>query len=189
MDWKILLTVFGVVFVAELPDKTAVATLVLASRYSAWPVFLGSAAALSAQSAIAIVAGRLLAKLPHEPVHIGTAILFLISAIWMWLRKEEDEPRAKPKSHAFARVMLSTFAVVFVAEWGDLTQLATAAFSARYAKPITIFVASTLALWMVSGIAVFLGNRLAHYVKPRTAQRVAAVLFVAVGVAMLLNVF
>jgi putative Ca2+/H+ antiporter (TMEM165/GDT1 family) len=186
MDWKILLSVFGIVFVAELPDKTAVATLVLASRHRALPVFVGSALALTVQSAIAVAAGGLVAKLPRGPVHTGTAIVFLFSAVWMWMRKEDDDAdEKKPHAKSFARVLASTFAVVFVAEWGDLTQIATAALAARHAAPFTVFVAATAALWAVSALAVLVGNRLAHVVSPKTTKRVAAVVFAIVGAAML----
>src|SRR3954468_13096927 len=84
LDPRIFATVFGVIFLAELPDKTAVATLVLATRYRPWPVFAGTALALVLQSLIAVAAGGVLALLPPRPVHIGAGLLFLISAVLMW---------------------------------------------------------------------------------------------------------
>ena len=86
---EIFATVFGVIFVAELPDKTAVAALVLATRHRALPVFAGTALALIVQSLIAVAAGGLLALLPPRPVHIGAGLLFLVSAVSMWRSKDE----------------------------------------------------------------------------------------------------
>ena len=77
--------------------------------------------------------------------------------------------------------------VVFIAEWGDLTQIATAGFAARYHAPFTVVCAATAALWIVAAIAVFVGNRAGKLLDPRITQRVAAVLFAAVGVALLLG--
>ncbi len=188
IDWQLLLTVFGVIFVAELPDKTAVATIVLASRYNPWPVFFGSALALTAQSVIAIVAGRFLSMLPTRPVHVGAAIVFLVSAVIMWRRKgETDAERPKVKA-TFLRAFTSTLTVVFIAEWGDLTQIGTAALAARYGKPGIVFVGATTALWAVAAIAVFVGNRAARVLSPTTTKRVAAVVFAFVGIAMISGV-
>src|ERR1700722_12302999 len=87
---SLLLSVFGMIFVAELPDKTALATLVLATRHRPLPVFLGGGLALTVQSIIAIAAGGLLSLLPARPIHIGAGVLFLVSALVMWRRKGTD---------------------------------------------------------------------------------------------------
>jgi len=78
--------------------------------------------------------------------------------------------------------------VVFIAEWGDLTQLGTAALAARYRAPLTVFLAATVALCLVAALAVFLGNRLSAVIHPRHTQRVAAVVFVLLGLGLLLGV-
>ena len=128
MSLELFFTVFGVIFIAELPDKTALATLVLATRHKAAPVFLGSSLALSVQSAIAVGAGSLLAQLPSQYVHLGSGAVFLLCAVLMWIRKPDaDEDDDKPDV-GFWRSLWTTFAVVFIAEWGDLTQIGTAAF-------------------------------------------------------------
>ncbi|TMD42740.1 MAG: TMEM165/GDT1 family protein, partial [Chloroflexi bacterium] len=87
-------TVFTVIFLLELPDKTALAALLLATRHRPLPVFLGTAAAFLVQSAVAVAAGSLLSLLPREPIRIGAGILFLIMAailIRQNLKKTEVE--------------------------------------------------------------------------------------------------
>ena len=188
IDWRIFATVFGVIFVAELPDKTALAALVLATRYRPWPVYLGTALALTVQSLIAIVAGKLLSLLPTRPVHIGAGALFIVSAVFMWRRNDEDEDEhggATTSEPTFGRALASTFGVVFIAEWGDLTQLGTAALAARYAKPLTVFLGATLALWAVAGIAVFVGNRAGKLMDPTLTKKIAAIVFVLLGLALI----
>jgi putative Ca2+/H+ antiporter (TMEM165/GDT1 family) len=88
---KLFLSVFGVIFLAELPDKTALAALVLATKYRPLPVFLGAALALTVQSLVAVAAGGLLSLLPSHPVHIGAGILFLVFAVLMWRRHHGEE--------------------------------------------------------------------------------------------------
>lgn len=185
-DPRIFATVFGVIFLAELPDKTAVAALVLATRHKAMPVFLGTALALVVQSVVAVAAGGLISLLPARPVHIGAGILFIVSAFFMWRREdEEEEAEAGAQPEGFRHALMKSFLVVFVAEWGDLTQLGTAALAARYRAPLTVFAAATVALCLVAAIAVFLGNRLSKFIHPRHTQRVAAVVFVVLGIGLI----
>jgi putative Ca2+/H+ antiporter (TMEM165/GDT1 family) len=192
---SIFASVFGVIFVAELPDKTALAALVLATRHKPLPVFLGAALALTLQSLIAVAAGGVLALFPERPVHIGAGLLFVVCAILMLRRKEEDEAEEhwhvkSPGSEGpgFGHALAKVFGVVFAAEWGDLTQLGTAALAARYHAPIVVFTAATLALWAVTAIAVFVGNRAAKLLDPHLTQRIAAVIFGLLGLALLIGV-
>ena len=183
-------TVFTVIFLLELPDKTALAALLLATRHRPLPVFLGAAAAFVIQSAVAVAAGSLLSLLPREPIRIGAGILFLLMAALLVrrnLRKDEaDEQRAVEQEEVrHRRPFMTAFTVVFVAEWGDLTQLATAALQARYQQPVVVFVASTLALWGVSAIAVALGNRLGAWIPERPLQFAAAGVMVLVAIALI----
>jgi putative Ca2+/H+ antiporter (TMEM165/GDT1 family) len=186
---KLFFSIFAVIFVAELPDKTALASLVLATRHRATPVLLGSAAALAIQSLVAVLAGSLLAMLPPRVVHLGSGALFLVSAIVMWL-KHDEEPEADKGGNqvGFAQAFTMSFMVVFVAEWGDLTQIATAGFAAHSKQPVLVFCAATAALWAVASIAVILGHRAKHLLNPKIAQRVAAVLFALVGVALMTGI-
>ena len=191
-DPRIFATVFGVIIVAELPDKTALAALVLATRHKPLPVFVGTALALTVQSVVAIAAGGLLSRLPARPVHVGAGLLFLVSAVFMWRRTDEPpDARGSHRGHepSFARAFGQTFAVVFVAEWGDLTQLGTAALAARYGRPLTVFCGATLALWAVAALAVFVGNRAGKLLDPSLTKRVAAVIFAVLGVALVVGVF
>lgn len=184
--FHVFLSVFGVVFVAELPDKTALAALVLATRRRALPVFVGTALALAVQSAVAVAAGSLLSLLPVRVVHLVAGCIFLVSAIALWRRKDENDeaPDGTTVAPTFWRTTWSAFIVIFIAEWGDITQIATAALAARYRAPVTVFFAATAALWCVAAIAVILGHRAGKLLNPRLTQRVAAVLFAAVGLAL-----
>ena len=179
-----LASVFAIIFVAELPDKTALASLVLATRHRPLPVWLGASLALTVQSGAAVIAGSLASLLPTRAVHLGAGVAFLVSAILMWRRHEEaDLSKDTGTRLGFWHTVAIAFGIVFVAEWGDLTQIGTAALAARYRSPIIVFVGSTAALWSVGAIAVFVGSRAAKMLDPERTKRIAAVLFGLVGVA------
>ncbi|MDQ6710810.1 MAG: TMEM165/GDT1 family protein [Candidatus Dormibacteraeota bacterium] len=183
-------SVFAIIFLLELPDKTALAALLLATRHRPFPVLVGACAAFLIQSAVAVFAGSIFALLPREPVRIGAGVLFLAMAAFVVRRnlkatevKEEQEIEREERKHR--RPLVTAFLVVFVAEWGDLTQLATAALQARYREPVIIFISATLALWAVSAIAVGLGNRLGAAIPERPLQFAAAGVMAIVAVALI----
>jgi Ca2+/H+ antiporter, TMEM165/GDT1 family len=145
MDWKLFASTFALIFVAELPDKTAIATLLMATRHNPWGVFAGGAGAFVVQSLIAVTFGSMISLLPAKIVHIAAGLLFLVFAVLLWRENEEEEAEAavekedSPKATSLWKVIGSSFMVIFLAEWGDLTQLATATLAAQYRAPVTIF--------------------------------------------------
>ena len=180
--------VFTIIFLLELPDKTALATLLLATRHRPFPIFLGAAAAFVIQSAVAVAAGSLLSLLPREPIRIGAGILFLLMAgliVRQNLKPDEETRDIEREDRKHRRPFATAFLLVFVAEWGDLTQLATAALQARYRDALTVFTAATVALWAVAAIAVVLGNRLGAWIPQRPLQLTAAGVMVLAAIALI----
>jgi Ca2+/H+ antiporter, TMEM165/GDT1 family len=84
-------------------------------------------------------------------------------------------------------VFTTVFTVVFIAEWGDLTQIGTAALAARYHAPLVVFTGATLALWSVVAIVVFLGTWAGRALRPELTKRAAAVVFAAVGAVLIVR--
>lgn len=85
MDWKVLATVFTTVFIAELGDKTQLATLLFATdgQVSKWTVFFGAAAALILTSAIGVLAGGLISQtVSDKQLHIIAGIGFILIGTW-----------------------------------------------------------------------------------------------------------
>jgi putative Ca2+/H+ antiporter (TMEM165/GDT1 family) len=180
---------FALIFVAELPDKTAFATLVMATRSHPVAIFIGVALAFLFQTVIAVCFGKAFALLPEHWVHMASGLLFLGFAAATWFRKKEEEAKDGAESASaasFSRTVLSSFIVIFIAEWGDLTQLATATLVAKLpGEVLTIFLSSVLALWSATAVVVVLGMRAKRWINPALLQKVAAVAFALVGAAIL----
>ncbi|MFF5402592.1 TMEM165/GDT1 family protein [Streptomyces misionensis] len=174
--------VFGVIFLAELPDKTALAGLVLGTRYRASYVFAGVAAAFLVHVVLAVAAGSVLTLLPQRIVHAVTGLLFLGGAAMLLLSKgEEEEEVKKPADQTFWKVAGTGFMLILVAEFGDLTQIMTANLAARYDDPISVGLGAVLGLWAVAGLGIVGGKALMRKVPLRLITQIAALLMLALG--------
>ncbi len=175
--------VFGVVFLAELPDKTALAGLVLGTRYRASYVFAGVAAAFLLHVVLAVAAGSVLTLLPQQLVHAITGVLFLGGAAVLLMKKDdEDEEIRKPEDQSFWKVAGAGFMLILVAEFGDLTQIMTANLAARYDDPLSVGLGAVLALWAVAGLGIVGGKALMKRVPLGLITKIAAVLMLGLGV-------
>jgi Ca2+/H+ antiporter, TMEM165/GDT1 family len=179
---------FALTFLAELPDKSMFAALVLSTRYRASWVWIGSAAALAVQMAIAVTAGQLIALLPRDVVDGVVAGLFLAGSGYLWwtsLRAEADEGTAVTSEagprRSFLGVAGTSFAVVFLAEWGDITQLTAADLAARY-NPVLVYVGATLSLWVVAAAAVTVGTKALTAIPARWVRRITAAILLGFGI-------
>ncbi|MFF4396583.1 TMEM165/GDT1 family protein [Streptomyces sp. NPDC001480] len=175
--------VFGVIFLAELPDKTALAGLVLGTRYRASYVFAGVAAAFLLHVVLAVAAGSVLTLLPQQIVHAITGVLFLGGAAMLLFQKGEDEEEIrKPADQSFWKVAGTGFTLILVAEFGDLTQIMTANLAARYDDPVSVGLGAVLGLWAVAGLGIVGGKALMRRVPLRLITQIAALLMLGLGV-------
>ncbi|MCW5249104.1 MULTISPECIES: TMEM165/GDT1 family protein [unclassified Streptomyces] len=175
--------VFGVVFLAELPDKTALAGLVLGTRYRASYVFAGVAAAFTLHVVLAVAAGSVLTLLPQQIVQAVTGVLFLGGAAMLLMKKEDEEESVrKPEDQSFWKVAGAGFMLILVAEFGDLTQIMTANLAARYDDPLSVGLGAVLALWSVAGLGIVGGKALMKRVPLALITKIAALLMLGLGV-------
>ncbi|MCX4663602.1 TMEM165/GDT1 family protein [Streptomyces uncialis] len=175
--------VFGVVFLAELPDKTALAGLVLGTRYRASYVFAGVAAAFAVHVTLAVAAGSVLTLLPGRLLSAITGVLFLGGAAVLFLKKSDgDEEIRQPADQSFWKVSGAGFMLILIAEFGDLTQIMTANLAARYDDPLSVGLGAVLALWTVAGLGIVGGKALMKRVPLTLITRIAALLMLGLGV-------
>lgn len=176
---------FIAVLPAELPDKTILACLILSSRYRPSVVFSGAAAAFLVQVIIAVAAGGALSLLPHHIVEACAAAAFFVGAVLLWRHKsEEDDDEDTGRDgvrDGFWPVFGTAFAVVFLAEFGDLTQLLTISLAARFHDPVSVGIGATLALWVAGAVAVTVGWRVLKLIPMRWLTRGAAVVMLVLA--------
>lgn len=187
MGLAVLATVFGVVFVAELPDKTAIASLILGSKYRPVFVFAGVAAAFTVHAALAVTAGSLLDLLPRRVVEAVAAAMFALGAVLLLRGRHQDSHsvEAGEGRQGFWRVAGFSFVVIGVAEFGDLTQLVTASLAARYRDPLLVGAGAVLALWAVAALAIAGGRGLLKVLPVAWVSRGAAlVMLVLAGISL-----
>ena len=179
---SLILSTFFVIFLAELPDKTALAALILATRFKARDVIVGAGLAFAIQTIVAVAAGSVLTLLPVMPIRIASGLGFLIFAVLSLRRKDEAIEEGAVVSAVGGRPpWVSSFLIIFAAEWGDLTQLATAALVAQSQKPLSIGIGAVLALWTVTLLAAYAGNKLGGVLRPQVLNLLSAILFAAIG--------
>jgi putative Ca2+/H+ antiporter (TMEM165/GDT1 family) len=185
MNFSVFLLVFGVVFIAELPDKSMFASLALSTRFRKSYVWMGAASAFLVHVIIAVTAGRFLTLLPRHLLELIIGALFLLGSGLLLFGKDEDESEEKTKlakedtrkhSGEFWKVYTTAFAVVFLGEWGDITQIVTANYAAKYHDVLSVALGAILGLWTVAAVGIFIGSKLLERIPGRIVQRATGII-------------
>jgi putative Ca2+/H+ antiporter (TMEM165/GDT1 family) len=189
VDFAVVFAVFPIIFIGELPDKTMFASLVMSTRGRPALVWLGAATAFAVHVVIAVTIGvALFHLLPHQVLDAVVAGMFLVGAALALreaVKERQEEELVAKEVASHRRVAVTAFLVIFLAEWGDLTQILTANLAAHYHDPLSVAVGAVLALWAVAGLAVVSGQSLLRLVNIRTVRIVTAVvLFALTGYAI-----
>jgi putative Ca2+/H+ antiporter (TMEM165/GDT1 family) len=187
----IVLGTFLVIMVAELPDKTMIATLIMGSRYRPVLVWWGATMAFAIHAALAVAVGQLLQLLPHRWIEAVTALLFAGGAAYLFFVPEEKEEeqgvqkaeRARPG----LRPVVTAFVVIFVGEFGDLTQILTANLAAKYHAPAAVFVGAFAGLTTVAAIGAFSGRALLRVLPLAVIRKLGGVLLAGFAIYSLVS--
>jgi putative Ca2+/H+ antiporter (TMEM165/GDT1 family) len=209
---SVIATVFALIAVAELPDKTMIATLIMGARGRPLLVWLGASCAFLVHVTVAVVAGRFLELLPHRTVEIVVTVIFLLGAAYLlFIPEKSEEARgereaghelpagdgeagaglvAKDAAGASApvpsavawRIVAGAFGVILVGEIGDLTQLLVLNLSAHYHKPYSVFTGALAGLVFISGVAAFGGRALLRVLPLALIRRLGGVVLLGFGV-------
>lgn len=176
MSLAVFAAVFPLVFVAELPDKSMFASLLLASKGRPLAVWVGTSVAFAVHVVIAVSVGAVvLHALPHRAVEGLVAVVFAAGAVWALLARGDGNVREKAQPQSAAAAAATAGVVVFLAEWGDLTQIIIANLAATYDSWLSVGVGAVAALLLVAGLAVLGGSRLLTRVPVRYLRLATAV--------------
>ena len=190
-----VLTAFAAVFLAELGDKTQLATLGFAARHGATKVFIAVALSSVIAQGLIVAAGGLLGEVMDGPaISIIAALLFFAFAIGTLRDRTpldtEDAPRPQRGSNSPAsiRLIASMAGAMLLAEIGDKSMLATLALSVR-ADPVLVWLGASAGMIAAAAVAIAIGRTVAAKIDGRIVQRVTAALFAVFGVALLAEPF
>jgi Ca2+/H+ antiporter, TMEM165/GDT1 family len=199
MNWSALLSTFGLVFIAELGDKTQLAVMTQTCKFRRpWPVFFGGSLALTAVTALGAIGGRVVGEfIPADVIRLIAAVAFVVmgALIWREASKSQDAEcdidvecadeagHTKVNWQAFG----TTFTLLFFAELGDKTQLAVLGLSSKQAA-LTVFAGGALALTAVTALGVVGGQQLTRWIPEKLLLKISAAAFVVMGVLMGLGI-
>ena len=182
MHLSVIAGVFPLIFLAELPDKTMFASLVLATRGRPFAVWVGASLAFAVHVAIAVSIGvALFSILPHRVVELVVAGMFLIGAVYSFLIRNETEAEDEAKVRSARAAVFTAAGVIFLAEWGDLTQILTANLAAQHHSWLSVAIGAEAALMAVAGLAVVSAARIMGRVPIRVLRIITAVVLLGLA--------
>lgn len=183
----VFLIAFFTVLLAEIGDKTQLVTLTLSSRFPPRRVLAGALAALAAITGLAVILGDFLANLfPQRTTLLASGLFFLAVGVFMFFSKESAEKRVEAGERNIAA---QTFAMVFLAELGDKTQLAAIALTAAYGRPLTVFLGAMAGQFVNHSAAAYLGSKFLSRLPARTIRLSSAALFIVFGLVFLFTLY
>ena len=179
-----LLAALGLVFIAELGDKTQLVALGFGARHRLAPVLTGVALAYMATNLLSVIVGGLLgATLPTRAIGLGGGVLFLGFAAWtLW--KDDDEDDDEGMSTGSGSIVMSVAAAMFIAELGDKTMLATATLAAQ-GNPVLVWIGATIGIILSGTLGVLLGRVFGARLPERATRIGSAVLFAIFGLVLI----
>jgi len=180
-----LLVSIGVVALAEIGDKTQLLTLVLAARYrKPWPIVAGIFVATLVNHGIAGAIGAWLTRtIGPDAMRWILGVSFIAMAAWMLVpdKLDDDDSAAKQRGGVF----VTTAILFFFVEIGDKTQIATVALAARFDSLMAVVMGTTVGMILANAPVAFFGEALARRLPVRAVHIVAAIVFAALGIAVL----
>jgi len=196
---KVILIVFLLQFLLELPDKTMIAMIYMGTRARPLNVFIGGAVAFTVHMGIAVGAGGLLTLLPQTPKEIVIATLFLVGAFYLlFVSEKEEEEEGEKEAQAEHpgkrwREIGTAFSVIFIGEFGDLTQIQAANLTVKYHEVVNgalaVFIGSSLALVLISFLGAFGGKALVRILPLAKIRKIGGVVFLGMGIWTIIQIF
>jgi len=175
-------TTFGLIFLAEIGDKSQLVCMTLAARHRHPPVLLGAVVAFILLNSLAVIFGAGLAQwIPEKVLAAAVAVLFGLFGIKSLLtREEEDDPDGEVEEKPGHGIFFTTFTMLFLAEMGDKTQLAVAGLAVTL-PPAAVWIGATLALITTSALGVWLGVTLLRRIPIHRLHQISGVFFLALA--------
>lgn len=171
---------FILVFIAEFGDKSQLVCMTLAARYKPWPVLLGAIVAFSLLNLLGVTIGAVAARwLPEWLVLVAVCLLFVLFGIQS-LRESSEEDADGRDEKVGRHVLFSVVLLIFLAEFGDKTQIVVAGLAGVEAA-FGVWVGATLALSATTLMGVLVGRALLQRISIHRVHQISGVLFLLFG--------
>ena len=175
-SFSVTISSFTLISLAEIGDKSQLVCMALAARHRHWPVILGATMAFLALNTLAVLFGAGVAAWVPERVTAGVvALLFGAFGIHVFYKKDDDESEGVEKRSDHG-ILITTFLLIFVAEFGDKTQIAVAGLAGSF-DPLPVWLGATAALVMVSILGVWAGRTVLQRLPLLWLHRISGVIF------------
>ena len=184
MSIVFLLTSFLFIFLSAAPGRTTFVLIMLASKGHLKDIFWGAAAAFFIQCFISVLLGNVLMLLPQSVVELCAGIMFLYFSFSFW---KESNHSLEIQSSTKKISIKSVFTIVFLAEFGDVSQLAIAATASKSPSKMAIFIIAVIAMWIITGLSLCLGHNLKRISKTGFIQKMAAIFFFLIGLFLIFS--
>lgn len=185
--WSALVLSFGVIFVAELGDKSQLMALAFAARFKALPVLIGITIATTVTHAISVGIGSVLgAQLPTDTIAVIAGVAFLLFAGWTLRGDSLDDDESSAAERSTRNAVVAASVAFFLAELGDKTMLATITLATKE-DPWGTFIGSTLGMVAADALAIVVGQMLGSRLPERAIRIGATIAFVVFGVLLILE--
>ena len=183
--WSAFLLSFGVIFVAELGDKSQLMALAFAARYKAWPVLIGISIATAVTHAISVAIGAALgANIPTRTIGVIAGVAFLVFAAWTLRGDKLDDDEASKADKSSRNAVIAASVAFFLAEMGDKTMLATITLATKEGLFGT-WLGSTLGMVAADALAIIVGQQLGARLPEKAIRIGAAISFVVFGIILI----
>jgi Ca2+/H+ antiporter, TMEM165/GDT1 family len=179
---------FILIFLAEFGDKSQLVCMTLAAKHRPWPVLLGAVTAFAVLNLLAVLFGAVVASwVPEFWLALIVAGLFGFFGVQSLLMKDdpEDENTEVRSSHS---LFITALLMIFVAEFGDKTQLAVAGLASTY-HGLPVWVGATLALLVTTALGIIVGQRLLKRLPLGLIHKFSGVLFLLLALVALYQAF
>ncbi len=172
---------FVSVFIAEFGDKSQLVCLTMACRHRPLAVLAGAMTAMGLVLGLAVGLGSVIAEaVPHTPVAVLSGLFFIAVGLYTYFRGRDEFEECTGRAGYF-----QTLGMIFLAEFGDKTQLAVFFLAASFNYPLAVFGGAMLAMLVNHALAVYMGSRFISKINPRYVRIASALLFAAVGLIIL----
>ncbi|WED23456.1 TMEM165/GDT1 family protein [Vibrio sp. JC009] len=180
---------FGVIFLAELGDKSQLVCMTLASKHKAKPVAIGAIAAFSLLNILAVTVGSSLSHLiPETWLTIAAASLFVLFGLHSLLAGDDDEEEVANEKITTRSILITTFMLIFLAELGDKTQLAVVTMSTTHLS-LAVWFGATIALAATSLMGIYAGRKLLARLNINLLHKISGLLFIGFAILLVLDLY